>query len=131
MIGCLGDIVFEVSERTVQTLANLNWDGSARYSTHSRHGRDALTEFTGLDPDVISFSMQLLTQLGSDIHAEIGKLWTYERTGKAVSFVLGSKAYGKYRWNIVKHRVTGKFFDADGNLSGVNVTVNLKEYLRS
>ena len=51
MVGCLGDIVFTVSDRTIETINNVTWSGSARYATHQRHGTHALTEFTGLDPD--------------------------------------------------------------------------------
>ena len=55
MVGCLGDIVFTVSDRTIETINNVTWSGSARYATHQRHGTHALTEFTGLDPDKIGF----------------------------------------------------------------------------
>ena len=51
VVGCFGDVVFQVSEETVETINNVVWSGSARYSTHQRHLQDALTEFTGLDPD--------------------------------------------------------------------------------
>ena len=34
VIGCLGDIIFEVSEATVRTLDNMVWSGSARYAVH-------------------------------------------------------------------------------------------------
>ena len=59
VIGCLGDIIFSVSSDVVKTLDNMQWSGKARYGTHQRHLRDALTEFVGLDPDGISFDIQL------------------------------------------------------------------------
>lgn len=31
MVGCLGDIVFTVSDRTIKTIDNVTWSGSARY----------------------------------------------------------------------------------------------------
>ena len=34
MVGCLGDIVFTVSDRTIKTIDNVTWSGSARYATH-------------------------------------------------------------------------------------------------
>ena len=55
-IGCLGDIVFKVSSDMVRTISNVTWSGSANYATHSRHMTDALTEFTGLDPDEITLT---------------------------------------------------------------------------
>ena len=36
-IGTLGEVVFSVSDRVVETINNFTWSGSARYSTHQRH----------------------------------------------------------------------------------------------
>ena len=66
MVGCLGDIVFTVSDRTIETINNVTWSGSARYATHQRHGTHALTEFTGLDPDKMTFDIVLSAYLGVD-----------------------------------------------------------------
>ena len=56
-IGTLGEVVFSVSDSVVETINNFTWSGSARYSTHQRHLTHALTEFTGLDPDGITFDI--------------------------------------------------------------------------
>ena len=71
MVGCLGDIVFTVSDRTIETINNVTWSGSARYATHQRHGTHALTEFTGLDPDKMTFDIVLSAYLGVDPIAEV------------------------------------------------------------
>ncbi len=112
-IGCLGEIPFFASSRAVQTVQDATWSGSARYSVHDRHLTNALTEFTGVDP-----------------MTAINLLWQYERSGKAVSLVLGEKAYGKYRWNVVSHKITMERFDGRGNLLSALVSVKLQEYLR-
>ena len=91
MVGCLGDIVFTVSDRTIETINNVTWSGSARYATHQRHGTHALTEFTGLDPDKMTFDIVLSAYLGVDPIAEVVKLWNYERGGIAVPLVIGNK----------------------------------------
>jgi len=130
-IGCLGDIVFSVSAKTVRTIDNVQWSGSARYGEHQRHLTDTLTEFTGLDPDTISFDMVLSVYLGVEPQAELVKIWQYERTGKAVPLVIGDKTYGKYRWTIKSHRIRMQHYDKYGNLTGATVSVNLLEYLRS
>lgn len=129
-IGCLGDIIFQVSSATVLTLDNMVWNGSARYSTH-RRPTNALTEFTGLDPDAVSFDITLISSLGVDPNAEVVKLWNYERSGEAVPLTIGEKAYGKYRWSILSHKMKAKYFDAAGNITCAVVTVNLQEYLKS
>ena len=91
-VGNLGEIVFEVSDETVRTLSKMNWGGSANYAVHKRHAGNALTEFTGLNPDSFTFSMTLVAQLGVDPMAEIKKLWQYLRTGEAVPLNRGRHA---------------------------------------
>lgn len=129
-IGCLGDIPFRVSHSVVQTISNASWSGGARYATHQRHLTHALTEFTGLDPDTFSFDFLLCYELGVDPIAMLNKLWKYERQGTPVSLVLGSKAYGKYRWVIQKHIAKMQHYDKDGNLIMAEVSVELLEYLK-
>ena len=131
MIGCLGDIVFEVSSDTLLTINNVQWSGSARYAAHQRHLTDALTEFTGRDPDKMAFDMLLYTALGADLMASVVQLWGYERSGQAVPLYIGDKGYGKYRWTVVSHSMRMQSFDARGNVTSAVVSVNLQEYLRS
>jgi len=128
-IGCLGDIVFAVSSEQIETFKNMQWSGSVRYSTHKRHLSNALTEFTGIEPDTMSFEMTLSAYLGVDPMAELVKIWTYERKGQALPLVIGEKGYGKYRWCIENHKIKMETYDKAGNLTGATVSVNLLEYL--
>ena len=118
VIGCLGDIVFQASEETVRTLSNMAWSGSARYAVHERHLANALTEFTGLDPDRIIEPM-----------AEVVKLWNIEREGRAVPLTIGTHGYGKYRWNIVKLELKPCAHYVNGDIHTATVSVSLQEYL--
>ena len=129
VVGCLGSIVFQVSESTVRTLDNLAWSGSARYAVHNRHLTHALTEFVGLDPDKITFDILLSAELGVDPIAEVVKLWNIERSGRAVPLTVGTKGYGKYRWNITKHEMKMKTFYGNGDVHTATVSVSLQEYL--
>lgn len=131
VVGCLGDMVFQVSDKVIETIRNVEWSGSARYAVHERHGGNALTEFTGVDPDKMSFEMTLSRELGVDVDKEWVKLWTYERSGKALPLVIGEHHYGKYRWNLVSHKITGEAHDRDGTMTTVTVAVELQEYLKS
>ena len=70
------------------------WAGGARYATHQRHLTNALTEFTGVNPDTFSFDFLLCYELGVDPFSMLNKLWKYERDGAPVSLILGEKAYG-------------------------------------
>ncbi len=130
-VGCLGNIVFEVSSDTVETVNNMTWSGSVRYGTHQRHLTDALTEFTGIDPDKITFDIYLSAYLGVNPMEEVIKIWNYERDGTPVTFVLGTKIYGKYRWTITDHKMKAQTFDGDGDVTTATVSVSLQEYIRS
>lgn len=131
VIGALGNVAFKVSDKTIETLNNMTWSGSARYATHARHGGNALTEFCGLDPDIITFDIELSSFLGVDPMTELVKIWTYERRGISVPLTLGTKAYGKYRWNILSHSTEYKQFDGHGNMLSCTVSIKLQEYLPS
>ena len=130
-IGCLGDILFKVNSDVVETAAKIQWSGSVRYTEHQRHLNNALTEFTGIDADKMSFDIKLMTELGVDVMEELGKIWTYERKGITLPLVFGSKGYGKFRWTIRNHRIKMEYFDREGNLSGADVSISLLEYLNA
>ena len=129
ILGAYGDVVFEVSSETVRTIDDVSWSGKARWATHDRHLGHALTEFTGLEPDGMTFNMELSAYLGVNPMAELVKLWEYERKGLPQPLVIGEKAYGKYRWSLVSHSIKFKNYDDKGNLTRVTVSVTLQEYL--
>lgn len=129
-IGCLGEIPFKVSSRAVQTVKKATWSGSARYGTHARHLTNALTEFTGIEPDAFSFEIELSAFLGVNPSDALNLIWQYERSGKAVPLVIGNKGYGKYRWNVLEHKISMEQYDGNGDLLSCTVSVKLQEYLR-
>lgn len=129
VVGKLGDIVFEVSDETVQTIDNMLWSGSARYVTHQRHLYHAKTEYAGMNPDQISFEMTLSACLGVNPQTAINKIWAYERDGETLPLVIGRKGYGKYRWTITQHTIKPKYHDSEGDPFHVIVSVNLQEYV--
>ncbi len=130
VVGAFGSLVFQVSERTIQTIDSAEWSGSARYAVHQRHNQNALTEFAGLDPDKFKFSMTLLRELGASVMYSLTLLWDYQRKGEAHHLVLGDKCYGKSRWAVASHNIALKQYDRRGNLTAAEVTVELLEYLR-
>ena len=128
-VGMLGDIVFEVSDNVVETVDNMSWSGSSRYSVHERHLYDAMSEQTGSDADQIQFDMTLSAYLGVNPQGELTKLWRYMRSGKTLPLAIGNKGYGKYRWTITRLNIKLQYFDGDGDVTQAVVTVSLQEYL--
>ena len=129
-IGCLGDIAFQVSSDVVRTISNVTWSGSVNYNTHARHLANSLVEFTGIAPDEITFDIVLSAALGVDPMTDINKIWEYERKGQTLPLVIGSKAYGKYRWVIKSHKIKMETFSGSGDLMSATVSISLLEYIK-
>ena len=127
-IGCLGDIIFEVSEKVIKTIQSANWDGSATIHTHSRHLDNSLQEFVGIEPDSFSLTITVSKYLGADPLEVIAQIFNYERTGTAVPLVIGKKPYGKYRWLVKNHKSKMNRYDGEGNLVSADITISLTEY---
>ncbi|MGM9598697.1 MAG: phage tail protein [Faecousia sp.] len=130
-VGCLGDIIFEVSDSKIRTIENMQWSGSARFSTHQRHGTHALTEFTGIDADTISFDIRFSAFMGVNPMQHMEMLWDYMRRGTPLQLVIGDHGYGKYRWVIKSIKNKVEYYDNRGNITSVKVSVSLLEYLKN
>lgn len=130
IVGTLGSIVFLVTNRQILTPSQIQWSGSARWAVHQRHLQGALTEYTGVDPDRITFQIYLATSLGIDPMGMIHQIFQYEREGTPITLTIGEHGYGKYRWVVVSHEVTTEHTDKRGNLLSATVSVTLQEYLK-
>ena len=130
VVGALGDVVFSVSSRYVKTLENFNWSGSARYSNHQLAAGNTVTEYTGCDPESITFDVTLSRYLGVSPMTEIQKITNYRVWGAALPLTLGSHVYGRYRWVIKSQKVKAETFDGHGNIMSATLSLTLQEYLR-
>lgn len=129
VVGSLGDnIVFEVSPETVKTLDDIKWSSSVEYYTINRHLKDDLIEFGGNKPEKITFTVRLSASLGINPLNEMVKFLEAKRKGLAMRFVIGWKAYGKYKWVIENLENEMKYYDPHGNLLYCDVSVTLLEY---
>lgn len=129
-IGSLGDIVFEVSSKTIKTMQSVKWSGKSNISTHSRHLGKSLAEFTGVDASSMTLSVMISRYLGADPLKDIAILEKYETEGIVVSLIIGSKLFGTYRWLVKSHNVTAEYYDRIGNITTANVSISLVEYVK-
>lgn len=129
IVGCLGDLIFQVSSDTVMTVSNFVEGASTRYAIHQRHNNSACLEYTGMDPDQLTFDIELSEYLGVYPQSAINILWGYIRSGQPVSMVLGRTVYGKWRWVIKSMAIKMKHTDKDGTWTHTTVSVTLMEYL--
>ena len=127
-IGNWGDFTFYVSADQIKTFDSLKWDSAAKYSTHDRHLREPLLEFTGTDVETITFTMFFSVFLGVNPIKEIASLLQAMRRGEVNRLVIGPKAYGTNKWVITKLSNSLKRFDRWGNLLVASVNVTMQSY---
>ena len=128
VIGTWGDITFAVSRHQIKTFDGLKWDSGAKYSTHDRHLKEPLLEFTGTDVESMTFTMFFSAFLGVNPIAEVSKLLKAMRRGEVHRLVIGPKAYGTNKWVITKLSNSLPRYDNRGNLLVAKVSVTMKSY---
>lgn len=126
-IGTLGDIVFKVSAKTIQTFDGLKIDSKTNYAKHTRHNKKPLLEFQYNDTDTASFSIYLSVFLGVDPRKMQKKIDDYRKKGKILTLVIGGKKYGS-KWVITSHSKQFERFDSKGNLLVAKSNISLEEY---
>lgn len=128
VIGTWGDITFAVSRNQIKTFDGLKWDSGAKYSTHDRHLKEPLLEFTGTDVENMTFTMFFSAFLGVNPIAEVSKMLKAMRRGEVHRLVIGPKAYGTNKWVITKLSNSLNRYDNRGNLLVAKVSVTMKSY---
>ena len=128
VIGTWGDITFAVSRNQIKTFDGLKWDSGAKYSTHDRHLKEPLLEFTGTDVESMTFTMFFSAFLGVNPIAEVSKMLKAMRRGEVHRLVIGPKAYGTNKWVITKVSTSLDRYDNRGNLLVSKVSVTMKSY---
>ncbi len=126
-IGTLGDIVFTVSEKTIQTFDGLKIESKTNYAKHTRHNKKPLLEFQYNDTDTASFTIYLSAFLGVNPRKMQDKIDKYRKKGKILTLVIGGKKYGT-KWVITQHSKDYEKFDNKGNLLIAKSSISLQEY---
>ena len=129
-VGALGDVAFNVSDKQIKTLRSLEVSHSASISVHKIHLGGGIAEFTGDEPQTITFKLRLSAYLGAPPESDLRKLDRYLTKGTPVALALGRKTYGRYKWLIENVKTSGEFYDKYGNVTQCDVAVTLKEYLK-
>lgn len=125
--GMLGDVTFEVTDRTFRTISNLSRSNKANYSTHKLVAKKGILEFTGVDPETISFDVLFSAWLGENPETWRKKLTKLLEKGKAVVFVLGTSPIGT-QWVIESLSFNTELFYKDGTPAEYKASISLKEY---
>lgn len=126
MIGVLGDIAFEASDKRLRTWQDARRTGQARWATHDVIGTKPKSEFIGPGLDTISFSVRLDIERGVIPRDELRKLREYRDTGKVLQFTIGGELVGDFKINGLDEG--WKRFDRNGVLTTTEVGLQLEEY---
>lgn len=127
-VGCLGDVVFNVSSNKVETFSDLKISSSASYSSHKRHCGNEYIEFTGNDADSITLNILLSEILGVNVNKELNTLKKYKKNGSLLKLIIGKKLIGNYRWVITKLTITPTYYSKKSEIINAKVAITLKEY---
>ena len=125
--GTLGNVVFSISRKKVQTIKSLVWKKSYSYGTHKRYGKKALLEFTGIDPDEIELEMEISAFLGVQPLKMIKDLASIGNNHQVVKLVLGTDVIGT-KWVITNIEDATDCFYMDGTLVSAKIKVKIKEH---
>lgn len=128
MIGSLGNVAFEVSNRRVRTFGNMQRSGSARYAEHVPIGAKPVVEFLGPGIDSLSLSINLNARMKVNPMEELQRLRRYRDTGEVISFFLGEDVIGDY----VIEGISEGFREVDrmGRVVILDLDLTLKEAVR-
>lgn len=124
IVGFLEDIMFSVSQRTVQTFNDMGRSGSARIEYHSPINSKPVAEFVGPDSEQRSFTMDLRKSLGVSVSSLIDNLRNKRDTGKSCTLIIGGDYHGE--WLIESLDESHKLFNG-GVLVSASVSVTLKD----
>ena len=129
MIGSLGEVVFNVSEKQILTFDGLQYSHSAKYSEHAIHGRKGLLEFTGFSATTLSFNITLNSTLGINPKEELKRLKEIFYNHEAVLFILNGEPQGENLWVIESLNEKHDDISRIGISNYIEVSLSLKEYL--
>lgn len=125
--GMLGDVTFEVTDKTFRTLTNLSRSQKANYTTHSLVAKKGILEYTGTEPEEIHFEAVFSAWFGVNPETWRKKLTDILEKGKAVLFVLGTTPIGDM-WVIESLSFSTSLFYKDGTPGEYKASISLKGY---
>lgn len=129
VIGSFGDIVFEVSDKKIQSFDGFQRSNEPRWKEHAVIGHKPILEFEGPGVDPITFTVLLRAEFGVNPENQMAKLREFARRGKKALFIRGNKPISVNYWVIKKLSETHKNIDNFGNVMTIEAQLDLLEYV--
>ncbi len=133
MIGSLGDIIFEVSDKKVFSINDvINRSYKSKISEHTAIYGPGMLRHQGRELTEVSFSISLVSSLLSDSSPaeELDKIKTMWEFGEYDYLTLGGETFGAFPFLITDMSEKSSYFNKEtSNFDFINLELTLKEYI--
>lgn len=133
MIGSLGDVIFEVSDKKVSSINNeLSRSYKSKISEHTAIYGPGMVRHQGRELIEISFGISLVSTLLPDSSPveEFDKIKTMWEFGEYAYLTLGGQTFGAFPYLIVDMSEKNSYFNKKtSSFDVINVELTLKEYI--
>lgn len=128
MIGYLGDIIFETSDKKICNFKGLKRSISANYSEHKRYKKKSQREFEGAENQGVSFEMNIRAGHGVKPKKMMDKVIKHCQNGDVFPFMIGGHRVGGGKWTIDSVDATYNEVWNRGELVSVSLSITATEY---
>ena len=133
MIGSLGDVIFEVSDKKVSSINNeLSRTYKSKISEHNAIYGPGMVRHQGRELIEISFGISLVSSLLSDssLAEELDKIKTMWEFGESGYLTFGGQTFGAFPFLIVDMNEKNSYFNKKtSSFDVINLELTLKEYI--
>ncbi len=133
MIGSLGDIIFEVSDKKVFSINDvINRLYKSKISEHTAIYGPGMLRHQGRELTEVSFGISLVSSLLSDSSPaeELDKIKTMWEFGEYDYLTLGGETFGAFPFLITDMSEKSSYFNKEtSNFDFINLELTLKEYI--
>ena len=133
MIGSLGDVIFEVSDKKVSSINNeLSRSYKSKISEHNAIYGPGMVRHQGRELIEISFGISLVSTLLPDSSPaeELDKIKTMWEFGEYGYLTLGGQTFGAFPFLIVDMNEKNSYFNKKtSSFDVINLELTLKEYI--
>ena len=133
MIGSLGDVVFEVSDKKIFSINNaINRSYKSKISEHTAIYGPGMLRHQGRELTEVSFGISLVSSLLSDSSPaeELDKIKTMWEFGEYDYLTLGGETFGAFPFLIMDMSEKSSYFNKEtSSFDFINLELTLKEYI--
>lgn len=133
MIGSLGDVVFEVSDKKVFSINNaINRTYKSKISEHTAIFGPGMIRHQGRELTELSFGISLVASLIPDTtpSEQLDKIKTMWEFGEYDYLTLGGQTFGAFPFLIIDMSEKSSYFNKEtSNFDFINLELTLKEYI--